>query len=172
MLDAEADVRPPLGLVVAAAIVGCSSMGGGGGGHLRLYQGRDLAPVVAAVLDVLPGVGVKFLDARPLPGGGGAIIRAATAVPDPRPFVLVLEISVAQTEGGVHVKATAEPPDRRPAGAERAILPVEAAPLPACPCADPVQPLDDRLNADNMRVMSASRRLVRAVLAALDSRLR
>jgi hypothetical protein len=171
MLGTEADVRLPLGFVVAAAIVGCSSMGGGAGGNVRLYQGRELAPVVAAVLDALPGVGVKFLDARPLPGGEGAIVRAATAVPDPRPFALVLEVSVAQTEEGVHVRATAEPPERRPGGADRAILPVEAAPLPACPCADPVQPLDDRLNADNMRVMAASRRLVRAVLAALDSRL-
>jgi hypothetical protein len=167
----EADVRSPLGVLVAVALVGCSSMGGLDDSYQRRYRGGDLAAVVAGVLDALPAAGVQLVDARRGAEGQGVIVRGRASVRGPQPFTLVLEVVVAETAEAVRVKVSAEPPDRGAAAAEGPLRAVEEATQRSCACNDPPFPLDPRPR-DNLRVLAESRKLARAYLAVLDARLR
>ena len=100
---------PSLWVLAAIAVIGCSTMGAPGDGDLRLYRGRDLEPVVAAVFDALPAAGVRFAEARGAAGGQGAIVRGTATVPGSQPVTLILEVSITQTGGAVRVEAGAEP---------------------------------------------------------------
>jgi hypothetical protein len=170
MLAPEADVRSPLAVLVTAALLGCSSMSGPGGGTMRLYRTGDLAAVVAGVLDALPAADVALVDARAVDGGRAALVHGRATVRGPQPLTLVLEVAVSPAEGAVRVRVGAEPPEAA-AWAEGPIPPGDEAPRRSCACSDPPFPLDPHPR-DNLRILSESRKLVRAYLAALDARLR
>jgi hypothetical protein len=140
---------------------------------VRLYQGRDLAAVVAAVLDAFPGARVQPAEARPMAESQGVVIKGITTVGSPHPLVLILEVSVVQTADAVRVSVRAEPPEEgppRPGASDRPREDASRRGCSSCPRSDPLTPVA-AWPRDNLLMLSESRKLVRAYLAALDARL-
>jgi hypothetical protein len=160
--------------LVVVAIAGCSSMAGPEYRPLRLYQGRDLAVVVAAVLDTFTDVGARPVEAAPAAKGQGATVKGMATIDRLEPLSFIVEVAIVQTEDDVRVSVRAEPADGGPPPLGGRSLPREDASRQgccSCPGSDPLFPVESRPR-DNLRILAESRKLVRAYLAALDARLR
>jgi hypothetical protein len=160
--------------LVVVAIASCTSMAGPEYRPLRVYQGRDLAVVVAAVLDTFAEVGVRPVEAAPVAKGQGATVKGMATIDHLEPLSFIVEVAIVQTEDGVRVSVTAEPTDGGPpplGGGSRPREDGGRQGCSSCPGSDPLVPVESRPR-DNLRILAESRKLVRAYLVALDARLR
>lgn len=160
--------RPKITLL-ALLVIGCASVAPEPQSS-RVARGWPFSGVFATALEALTDLGAQSVAARPREGGG--VLKALVRTAGSPPAMFVVKVTVLATGEEVRIAETAEPAEAGPSPLDSLVAATgEAASRPGCGCPAQEPPgLDTRL-PDNLGALSQSRRLVRAYLGILDSRL-
>ncbi|TAM56109.1 MAG: hypothetical protein EPN53_02065 [Acidobacteria bacterium] len=165
-------MRPFRTAIVVLVAAGCVSAAREP--SVRTVHGRSPAEVVAAALDALAVAGVQDATVHPGADDGRAVIRAVLVAGGYERHPFLVEVRVDPGAGAVRVAVLAEPAPNAPDAFVDALLRAggDSTARTGCGCAadDPVG--GEARPRDNLLLLAQGRRVVGAVLAALDARLR
>ncbi len=165
-------MRPIRTAIVVLVAAGCVSAAREQ--SARTVPGRSAADVVAAALDALTAAGAQGAAVRADAGGGRTVIRAWMVAGGYERHPFLVEITVIPDGTAARVAVAAEPVEGV-SGAFAGALPPgggDAIGRTGCGCAadDPIG--GEARPRDNLLLLAQGRRVVGAVLSALDARLR